>query len=68
MVLCIPTLLGSRALVGLLPGSRQMVVESFVEIYSYSNLLLSPAKCSAVSMAWSIPCGSEGGVTLLSVT
>ena len=31
-----------------------------IEIYSYSNILRSEAKCSDFSMAWSIPCGSEG--------
>ena len=59
MVLCILTLLDSRVLVGLWPGSRQMVVESFAALcpllplmFQVLNRLCHPYLCRGLRLHW----------------
>ena len=58
-VLCILTLLDSRVLVGLWPGSRQMVVESFAALcpllplmFQVLNRLCHPYLCRGLRLHW----------------
>ena len=51
-----------------LVSARTYSISRFIHIQTFCVYKQNVEKCSEVSMAWSIPCGSEGRVTLLSVT
>ena len=51
-----------------LVSARTYSISRFIHIQTFCVYKQNVEKCSEVSMAWSIPCGSEGRVALLSVT
>ena len=63
-----PAQLKSKSYCAFSCSARNYSISRFIHIQTFCVYKQNVEKCSEVSMAWSIPCGSEGRVTLLSVT